>query len=69
MWSECQNAVEVDVVSAEEERGGHMEEKNTIRGGGGGELWCHCGRKSSNEAERVFLFPSAVGLNLFDLFK
>lgn len=44
-----------------------MEEKNTIRGGGGGELWCHCGRKSSNEAERVFLFPSAVGLNLICL--
>lgn len=27
MWSECENTVEADLVSAEEDRGGHMEQK------------------------------------------
>lgn len=28
MWSECENTVEADLVSAEEDRGGHTEQKN-----------------------------------------
>lgn len=31
VWSECENTVEADLVSAEEDRGGHMEQKKNRR--------------------------------------